>query len=518
MPPRKTKAQAFPNPAPAETPPLEQAAEAQEAIPPLPEPAAEPETPDFDRPAEPMDSVEPLAPGDGSNGDAESQIVEYIEVNDHDEAPALELSDETEESPAEIVDSEMAQLLTTPVGLRGAIEALLFVTPEPIPASKIARTLGVRDHKVVVAMLTQLRNEYDTERRGFQLLETAAGYRMATREIFGDLILRLRNRKRRASLGPSALETLAIIAYRQPIIRAEVEAIRGVESSGTIRNLIDMGLVEMVGRKEVLGRPPMYGTNEGFLQSFGLRHLNDLPSIGELKRRLAEAGPTQEEIPVVPPRPEEPDLPESGEEKAEEAGGQAEMPVEFDEDPNQLVIDCGPLEGELEAMEGAESASAPASRRIAESEEIEDEFSDGDGAKGRANEPATDEDDEEPIAEGEPSPEEGDDELFGDESEKDENEDEDLDEDEDDDTDDDEDGDDEDEDDEDDDDDDEDDEDDDLDENEDDDANDDEDEDDEDEDADEDDDDEDDEDADEDDEDKDKDEDGGKSADDGKNN
>jgi segregation and condensation protein B len=212
-----------------------------------------------------------------------------IELEARPQDPALESADETEETQAEVVDSELAHLLTTPAGLRGAIEALLFVSPEPLSVPRLCRTLEVHDSKLVLATLNQLRNEYDADRRGFQILETAGGFQMATREQFGDLILHLRNRKRRPVLSPASLETLAIIAYRQPIIRAEVEAVRGVESSGTIRNLVDMGLVQMVGRKEVLGRPPMYGTNEAFLQSFGLRSLNDLPSISELKRRFVES-------------------------------------------------------------------------------------------------------------------------------------------------------------------------------------------------------------------------------------
>lgn len=204
--------------------------------------------------------------------------------------PEADFEDEGEEAEGagSIFDSELMRLMNTPEGLKSAIESLLFVSPEPLTPHRIARTLEIGDIKLVTTALTNMRLEYDEHKRGMQILETAEGYQMATREVFGDLILRLKNRKRRPALSQAALETLAIIAYRQPIIRADVEAVRGVESSGTIRNLIDMGLVEMVGRKEVLGRPPMYGTSEQFLQSFGLRSLSDLPPIGELKRRFQE--------------------------------------------------------------------------------------------------------------------------------------------------------------------------------------------------------------------------------------
>jgi segregation and condensation protein B len=200
----------------------------------------------------------------------------------------LENAGEMEEEPAVLVDSELATLLKTPLGLRAAIEALLFVSPEPLTARRIGNVLDLRDSRLVLATLKQLQAEYDDARRGLQVLETAEGFRMATRETFGDLILRLKGRRRRPALSPSAMETLAIVAYRQPIIRAEVEAIRGVESSGSLRNLIDLGLVEMVGRKDVLGRPPMYGVTDQFLQAFGLKSLQELPSIAELRRQCAE--------------------------------------------------------------------------------------------------------------------------------------------------------------------------------------------------------------------------------------
>ncbi|MCE5229707.1 SMC-Scp complex subunit ScpB [bacterium] len=203
--------------------------------------------------------------------------------------PTLDTSSEIEETSAEILDAELSRLLATPAGMQGAIEALLFTSPEPLSPRKIGRVLGVGDLKLVQTIVGQLQAQYDTDRRGMQIIETAGGYQMATREVFADLVLRLRGRKRRPSLSPAALETLAIVAYRQPIIRAEIEAVRGVESSGMLRNLMDMGLVEIVGRKDVLGRPAMYGTSDSFLQSFGLKNLAELPPIAELKRRLAEA-------------------------------------------------------------------------------------------------------------------------------------------------------------------------------------------------------------------------------------
>ncbi len=201
----------------------------------------------------------------------------------------LESSGEMEDGGAEILDGELSRLLATPRGLMGAIEALLFASPEPLAPRRLGRVLGLSDPRLIQAAIEQLRLQCEEEGRGVQIIETAGGYQMATREIFGDLILRLRNRKRRPTLSPAALETLAIVAYRQPIIRAEIEAVRGVESSGMLRNLIDMGLVQIVGKKDVLGRPALYGTTESFLQAFGLKDLAQLPPIAELKQRMAQA-------------------------------------------------------------------------------------------------------------------------------------------------------------------------------------------------------------------------------------
>lgn len=203
-------------------------------------------------------------------------------------AEPLAPAGEGEEAPAEVIDTELAQLVRTPLGLRGAIEALLFASPEPLTPRRIAHALDLHEMRLIHATLGDLRHEYDEQRRGFQIIETAQGFQMATRELFGDLILRLKGRKRRPALSPAALETLAIVAVRQPIIRAEIESIRGVESGGMLRNLMDMGLVEIVGRREVLGRPPMYGTTPDFLRAFGLKTLEDIPSIAELRRRHVE--------------------------------------------------------------------------------------------------------------------------------------------------------------------------------------------------------------------------------------
>ncbi len=173
--------------------------------------------------------------------------------------------------------------------VRAAIEALLFASPEPLSPKAIARALPGVAEKSVRAQLRRLLAETAAAGRGVQLLEVPGGYALATRERYAEFILRLGLRRKRPALTSAALETLAIVAYRQPIIRAEIESIRGVESSGVLRNLLDLGLIEVVGRKEILGRPALYGTTTKFLTTFGLKRLGDLPPIEGLTATGMEA-------------------------------------------------------------------------------------------------------------------------------------------------------------------------------------------------------------------------------------
>ena len=251
--------------------------------------------------------------------EAPVEVIEIVSENDSqtkgdpedqaEDGDTLEDSGEVEHASAQVVDTELDTLLKTPAGLRGAIEAVLFAAVDPVGPRRIANVCGVDDTRMIRNLIVQIKIDYEKERRGFQVIETAGGYQITTLPMFADLILRLRNRKRRPALSPAALETLAVIAYRGPIIRAEIEAIRGVESSGTVRNLIDMGLVEMAGRKDVIGRPPMYATTDQFLRTFGLKSRKDLPPIAELKQQLVfkqeTRGENDEEESSGKPHPDE---------------------------------------------------------------------------------------------------------------------------------------------------------------------------------------------------------------------
>ncbi|MFM8540252.1 MAG: SMC-Scp complex subunit ScpB [Nitrospira sp.] len=172
--------------------------------------------------------------------------------------------------------------------LRAIIEALLFVSAEPVPLDRLMVALGTISKPEVKQGLQALREEMDREGRGVQLIEVAGGYQIVTRLEYASWIKRLAKAKAAPKLSRSGLESLAIIAYKQPIVRAEIEQIRGVEVSGVLRTLLERKLIRMVGRKDVPGRPIMYGTTKLFLQQFGLSELSQLPPLREFKE-LGEA-------------------------------------------------------------------------------------------------------------------------------------------------------------------------------------------------------------------------------------
>jgi segregation and condensation protein B len=163
------------------------------------------------------------------------------------------------------------------------VEALLFASDAPLEAERIREVLDLESVDDARALVAELRARYDAENRSLQISEVGGGYRMATRPELAPWLLRLARAKTRVRLSRPALETLAIIAYRQPVSRPEVDAVRGVNSEGVLDNLLERRLVRIAGRKEAPGRPFLYETTREFLVAFGLRDLGELPSVeGEL--------------------------------------------------------------------------------------------------------------------------------------------------------------------------------------------------------------------------------------------
>lgn len=165
------------------------------------------------------------------------------------------------------------------------VESILMSTDHPQPAVKIAQWLGEVPAKSVNDAVKRLNNVYSQTGRSFRIEQIAKGWQITTLAKFSDLLATVHKRDTAARLSPAAMETLAIIAYKQPILRADIEAIRGVASGEVIRGLMERRLVKIAGRAEELGRPMLYGTTKTFLEVFGLASLKDLPNSEELWRK-----------------------------------------------------------------------------------------------------------------------------------------------------------------------------------------------------------------------------------------
>lgn len=160
----------------------------------------------------------------------------------------------------------------------GAIEAILYVTGEPIELSELARALEIDDEQLACA-LDELEHAYDKEARGFRLLRFGEHVQLGTRSDYAPYIEKLLQPVQKQSLSQAVMETLALIAYKQPVTRAEIEAIRGVKCDYSLQSLLNKRLVCEVGRKETLGRPILYGTTDEFLRHFCISSLDELPTV-----------------------------------------------------------------------------------------------------------------------------------------------------------------------------------------------------------------------------------------------
>ncbi len=179
--------------------------------------------------------------------------------------------------------------------IKPILESLLFVSDSPLRLETLLEIFSGSNKEAILEGIEKIKREYEDDSKGFELVEVAGGYQFRTKPKWSEWIHRLKKIKV-VKLSRSAMETLAIVAYRQPIIRPEIERIRGVDSGWVLRALMEKGLIKIVGRKDLPGRPIIYGTTKAFLELFGLNSLADLPTLKEIS---------------PPPMPEE----VSGEEK-----------------------------------------------------------------------------------------------------------------------------------------------------------------------------------------------------------
>lgn len=188
--------------------------------------------------------------------------------------------------------------------IQAIIEALVLVSETPLALEKICAVLNEVEKSQVKDALDKLIAEYEERQGGICLQEVAGGYQFRTRAELSAWVKKLKLSKP-ASLSPASLETLAIVAYRQPIVKAEIESIRGVDVSAPLKGLLDKKLVRIVGRKDVPGKPIIYGTTRRFLEVFNLKDLSELPTLRELK----ELNQPQENMVSIPSREGIEDIP-----------------------------------------------------------------------------------------------------------------------------------------------------------------------------------------------------------------
>ncbi|MCA9472727.1 MAG: SMC-Scp complex subunit ScpB [Nitrospirales bacterium] len=210
-----------------------------------------------------------------SDLEKEAEVDHQLSISDGPSLSALKKEEEVTEGQNRVELDECE--------VRSILEAVLFVSHEPITVEKLVTVLDGVEKSQVVHMLRVMQEEYEQEGRGLRLSEVAGGFLLTSKPEYGTYMRRLGKVRSASKLSRSALETLAIIGYKQPITRLDIEKIRGVETSGVLRTLLDQKLVRIVGRQDVPGRPILYGTSKQFLQRFGLRDLRDLPPLKEIE-------------------------------------------------------------------------------------------------------------------------------------------------------------------------------------------------------------------------------------------
>jgi len=169
--------------------------------------------------------------------------------------------------------------------LKGIIEALIFASPEPVTMKTLVRLLDSEPKEEILQALDELKQDYNRP-GGLQIVEVAGGYQIVTRPELHEWVRRLFHERTTQKLSVAALETLAVVAYKQPVTGPEIAEIRGVGISGVISTLMERKLIKIVGRKQVVGRPFLYGTTREFLERFGLNDLSDLPKVEDMSELL----------------------------------------------------------------------------------------------------------------------------------------------------------------------------------------------------------------------------------------
>lgn len=252
-------------------------------------------------------------------------------AREEDETAAMDASS----TPEGAVPEESAEELTPLEGdqLKSTIEAILFASPEPVSRRRLQAMLKEAPKGAVKEALLQMEAEYLTSPRGFLLHEDGAGVRLLSKPDFAPYVARLRGEGRRIRLSAAAFETLAVIAYRQPVKRSDLEQIRGVSCGPILKNLMEWNLIHITGQEDSIGRPLLYGTTSEFLELFGLQALGELPEPSRLKDQGSDRGLEILDEIIRGKSVEDPGEPESADMESVE-----EVQAETVEVPDEAVI------------------------------------------------------------------------------------------------------------------------------------------------------------------------------------
>ena len=253
------------------------------------------------------------------------------------------------------------ELHPRPEEIRAIVEALTFVSKEPVTMKELARVFKGVDKAVIAAQIAELQALYAADNRGLQFIEVAGGYQITSRPEHNEWVRELLDPRSPARLSTQALETLAVIAYKQPATLPEIIELRGIKSGGVVKTLLERRLIKIVGRKEVVGRPLLYGTTKEFLLQFGLKDLEDLPKIEDFAEILGE------DVDVV------------GLKRALDTPAPIEVPL-FDADPPDPAQRDLPFDSTLEAADITEAAARAKAEAETDGEESDDSPSEKSGS------------------------------------------------------------------------------------------------------------------------------------------
>ena len=186
------------------------------------------------------------------------------------------------------------------INLKSVIEALIFISGRSITLEQIKKVLGSQDSAALLKAIAQLKDEYETQNRGMRIVEVAGGYQMITGQNYASFLKKLFKGRSPEKLSKPALESLAIIAYKQPLTRGQIESLRNVNVDGVMKSLLEKNLIRVCGRKKIPGRPFVYGTTREFLEHFGLKSLEELPKIEDFTQMAQQKEADNDIEPLAP--------------------------------------------------------------------------------------------------------------------------------------------------------------------------------------------------------------------------